>query len=229
MKKRGSITVEATIILPVYILLLAFLANFLSIFYVKLVVQSGLNAAATTIAQYCYAIDLTLGMENFTLSEEASKKADALAEGIEQLNTSARDMASVFDQTISIDAIPELIDKGSTFANSLTSVGKKLQGIKGTDVKNYLLTSAAETGGGLIVQAMVENYLDEMKINRGLIKGGIQYDMYILKDNTDLVVTACYLYSDNMFSIFMDEPFVIRQQVVVHPWIGGETKGLRGK
>lgn len=229
MKRRGSITVEATIILPVYILLLAFLANFLSIFYVKLVVQGGLNAAATTIAQYCYAIDLTLGMENFTLSEETSKKADALAEGIEQLNTSARDMASVFDQTISIDAIPELIDKGSTFANSLTSVGKKLQGIKGADVKNYLLTSAAETGGGLIVQAMVENYLDEMKINRGLIKGGIQYDMYILKDNTDLVLTACYLYSDNMFSIFMDKPFVIRQQVVVHPWIGGETKGLRGK
>ena len=229
MKRRGSITVEATIILPVYILLLAFLANFLSIFYIKLVVQGGLNAAATTIAQYCYAIDLTLGMENFTLSEETSKKADALAEGIEQLNTSARDMASVFDQTISIDAIPELIDKGSTFANSLTSVGKKLQRIKGTDVKNYLLTSAAETGGGLIVQAMVENYLDEMKINRGLIKGGIQYDMYILKDNTDLVLTACYLYNDNMFSIFMDKPFVIRQQVVVHPWIGGETKGLRGK
>lgn len=229
MKRRGSITVEATIILPVYILLLAFLANFLSIFYVKLVVQGGLNAAATTIAQYCYAIDLTLGMENFTLSEETSKKADALAEGIEQLNTSARDMASVFDQTISIDAIPELIDKGSTFANLLTSVGKKLQGIKGTDVKNYLLTSVAETGGGLIVQAMVENYLDEMKINRGLIKGEIQYDMYILKDNTDLVLTACYLYNDNMFSIFMDKPFVIRQQVVVHPWIGGETKGLRGK
>ena len=31
-----------------------------------------------------------------------------------------------------------------------------------------------------------------------------------------------------MFSIFT-EGFAIEQQVVVHPWIGGKTPGLRGK
>lgn len=229
MKRKGSITVEAAIIMPIYILLLAFLINFLSIFYIKLVVQGGLNNAATTIAQYCYAVDLTLGMENFTLSDETSQKADALADGIEQFSNSAQSLAGVFDKTFSFDTVPELINKGSGFAKSAKSLGGKLKGINGTDVKNYLLTSAAETGGGLIVQTMVENYLDEMKINRNLIDGPIQYDLYIMKENTDLVLTACYQYHDSMFSAFTDKPFVIKQQVVVHPWIGGSTDGLRKK
>lgn len=229
MKRKGSITVEAAIIMPIYILLLAFLINFLSIFYIKLVVQGGLNSAATTIAQYCYAVDLTLGMENFTLSEETSQKADALADSIEQFSSSSRDMASVFDKTFSFDTVPELIKKGVDFAKSAKSLGTKLRGINGADVKNYLLTSATESGGGLIVQEMVENYIDEMKINRNLIDGPIQYDLYIMKENTDLVLTACYQYHDSMFSAFTDKPFVIKQQIVVHPWIGGNTDGLRKK
>ena len=45
-KKRGSITVEAAIVLPFYILLLTFLANFLNIYYVHQVSSMASTAPA---------------------------------------------------------------------------------------------------------------------------------------------------------------------------------------
>lgn len=234
MKKgKGSITVEAAVIVPVYILLLVFLIRFLNIFYLQLVVQSGLNNAANTMAQYCYAIDLTLGMDNFTLSESTSGKVGELKSSVESFSSDTHTMATAFNDAFtgpfSLDELSNLIEAGKSFADSGKNLGNAVKAIDGETVKNYLLTSAGELGGGMIVQAMVENYLDEMKIDRGLIDGDIQYDLYITKPNNDLVLTACYRYRNADFSIFMDKPFVLRQQVVVHPWIGGSnSERLRG-
>ena len=122
----------------------------------------------------------------------------------------------------------ELISNGKNFASATTNLANKLKAVKGDDLVSYLLTTAGETGGGMIVESMVEDYLDQMKVNRNLLSGDIQYALYIDNSTNDLILKAAYCYNDPMFSIFT-EGFAIEQQVVVHPWIGGKTPGLRGK
>lgn len=227
-RKKGAITVEATLIMPFYILLLAFLINLLNIFYVKLAVQNGLNNAATTMAQYCYAIDLTLGMDKLAISDSTSQKAMQLADDIDDFSSSAQAMAQVFEKKLSVAMLEDMIDKGGEFLNSTKQLKNTLANIEGEDVANYLLTGGAELGGGFLVKIMVENYLDDMKISRAAIEGDIEYNFYVdASHNYDLVLTADYHYGDTLFSAFGADAFVVHQQVVVHPWIGGESDGLR--
>lgn len=226
---RGSITVEATIILPVYILLLVFVMNFLNMFYMRLVIQSGLNNAGTTIAQYCYIIELTVdgGMDNFTLDESTEDKVTNIGKSINNFMSSAETTLSIFNNGLSIDTLSQLVENGKNFLDAGKKLKSDLAAVEGKDIKNYLFTTAAETGGGLLVKVMVENYLDNMKVNRKLLDGNIEYEMYITNDTHDLVLIARYLYKNTTFSIFMDKPFYVEQQVVVHPWVGGETEGFR--
>lgn len=121
-----------------------------------------------------------------------------------------------------------MIDKGGEFLNSTKQLKNTLANIEGEDVANYLLTGGAELGGGFLVKVMVENYLDDMKISRTAIEGDIEYNFYVdASHNYDLVLTADYHYGDTLFSAFGADAFVVHQQVVVHPWIGGESDGLR--
>lgn len=155
-RKKGSITIETAIVLPFYILLLAFLINLLNIFYVKLAVQNGLNNAATTMAQYCYAIDLTLGMDKLALSDTTSQKATQLAGDIDDFSSSAQAMAQVFEKKLSVAMLQEMIDKGGEFLDSTKQLKSTLSNIEGEDVANYLLTGGAELGGGFLVKVMVK-------------------------------------------------------------------------
>ncbi len=227
-KKKGAMTVEAAIVLPLYILLLTFLVNFLNIYYLHTVVQHGLNSAASTLAQYCYAVDLTLGVENISLQEETSAKAQQLGDAINNFYDASTDALTLFNDGISLDNLGKLLDSGKTFINASSNLVSKVQGVTGEDVANLVLTGMVETGGGMLVEAMVDDYLDQMKINRDLLGGDIQYGLYITSDGRyDLILTAAYQYNDPLFALFTPG-FAIRQQAVVHPWIGGATPGLRG-
>lgn len=227
-KARGSMTVEATIVLPFYILLLLFLANFMNIYYLHQAVQYGLNNAGSVLAQYCYAVDQTIGMDKFSVSEQTQGKFSDIGSAMESFNSATQKAMSTFDDGITIDKLDELISNGKNFASATTNLANKLKAVKGDDLVSYLLTTAGETGGGMIVESMVEDYLDQMKVNRNLLSGDIQYALYIDNSTNDLILKAAYCYNDPMFSIFT-EGFAIEQQVVVHPWIGGKTPGLRGK
>ena len=226
--QKGSATVEAVIVLPIYLLVIVFLLNFLDIFYIRLAVQQGMNNAASTLSQYCYAVDRLVGMEKLTLSDETTEKAKALKEAVDDFGTSAKDAMGMFDKGISLGTLPELLEKGEAFVTDGKALASAVKNVGSEDIINYLLTSAVETGGGMLVEAMVDDYLDQLKINRNLLPGGIQYDLYVdgTDDRYDLVLQAEYVYDSPMFSAFFDG-FRIRQQVVSHPWIGGDTDGLK--
>lgn len=225
---RGSMTVEATIIMPLYILILMFLANFMNIFYLHQTVQYGLNNAGSVLAQYCYAVDKTVGMDKFVLSEDTQGKASEIGAAMEQFNSATQTAMNSFDGGITLDKLGELIDNGKAFASASSNLANKLRRVNGDDLVSYLLTTAGETGGSMIVKSMVEDYLDQMKVNRNLLGGEIQYALYVDQSSYDLILKASYCYNDPIFAIFT-EGFAVEQQVVVHPWIGGSTPGLRGK
>ena len=111
---------------------------------------------------------------------------------------------STFDDGITIDKLEELISNGKNFASATTNLANKLKAVKGDDLVSYLLTTAGETGGGMIVESMVEDYLDQMKVNRNLLSGDIQYALYIDNSTNDLILKAAYCYNDPMFSIFTE-------------------------
>ena len=91
-----------------------------------------------------------------------------------------------------------------------------------------MLTTTAESGTSLIVESIVEEYLTEMKVNRKMLDGDISYRVCMDDKTQDIVLIATYRYQSGMFSIFSDG-IDMRQVVVVHPWVGGETKGIRQK
>ncbi len=227
-RQKGSVTVEAVIILPLYLLTMVFLLNFLDVFYVRLAVQQGLNNASSTLSQYCYAVDKVVGIEKLTLDEGTSAKAQELAEAITGFTSSAKDTLSIFNEPLSLDSVGKAIEKGKSFVGASSNLVGAIKQVKGEDIVNYLMTSAVETGGGMLVEAMMDDYLDQLKINRNMLPDGIKYNLFV--DGTDgrydLVLQAEYVYDSPLFSVFIDG-FRVRQQVVAHPWIGGSTPGLR--
>ena len=228
MRTRGSITVEAAVILPFYILLLVFLANFLNIYYTHQAIQHGLHNAGNILAQYCYAVDLTVGMDSLTLSEETSDKIDEITSGVEEFSQSAQDTLALFEGPISLEILQQLVDNGKEFVNATGNLVEKFKDVSKDDVVNVLFSYGAQETGGFLVKLLVENYLDNLQVKRSNITGDIHYSMYISTDgNYNLVLQAAYTYNDPIFSVFT-EGFQIQQQVVVHPWIGGETPALRG-
>ena len=74
----------------------------------------------------------------------------------------------------------------------------------------------------------VDEYLTEMKVNRSMLDGGIRYRVCMDDETQDIVLIATYRYQSGMFSLFTDG-IDMRQVVVIHPWIGGKTQGIRQK
>lgn len=226
--QKGSITVEATIILPVYLLAILFIINFLNISYLQLTIQQGLNNAGRTLSQYCYAIDLTFGMDK--INQDADK-IDGKVEEVQGVVTDFKEItgtvAGIF-QEFSLDKLKELVNQGKAFLQSVKSMRSSLSQIKGQDVVEYLLTTGSEIGTSMLVEAIVDEYLTEMKVNRNMLDGTIRYRVCLSPEGEDLVLIATYRYQSGMFSLFTDG-IDMRQVVVLHPWIGGKTEGVRQK
>ena len=68
-RRKGAITVEAVIVLPLYILVILFIINFLNISFLQLAIQQGLNNAGRTLSQYGYALDVAVGIETINSNQ----------------------------------------------------------------------------------------------------------------------------------------------------------------
>ena len=227
---KGAVTVEAAIVLPLYILLLAFLINFLNIFHVRLVVQNGLNNAATLFTQYAYVTELANGGVE-AIGSVSEQDAAQFSRQIEAYAASAETMAKAYerelDAPLTRESAQTLVTEGRSFHDASDQIERVLERTDSDVIGSYFL-SAGGVINGATLQAEVESYLREMKVNRNLIKGDICYEIFLNPENGDLLLTASYQYSDALFSAFGARPFVVRQQTAVHPWTGGAANGLRG-
>lgn len=224
--QKGSITVEAVLILPLYTLIILFIIHFLNISYLQLTIQQGLNNAGRTLAQYCYAVDMTIGIEAIN-TNTLDAKVEPVKEAAEKFGTMTAGIGGLF-QEFSVERLGEMVEKGKDFADSAKKTADSLRSIQGKDVISYLLTTAAEGGSSLIVQSIVEEYLTEMKVNRSMLDGNISYRVCMDDTTNDIILIATYRYRSSMFSIFTDG-IDMRQVVAVHPWVGGATRGVRQK
>ncbi len=224
--RRGAITVEAVIVLPLYILVILFIINFLNISYLQLAIQQGLNNAGRTLSQYGYALDVAVGIETIN-SNQIDANVATVGPVVDTFQDMTGDIGELF-QDFSFDKVSSILSKGKQLGDQVKTMTSALGSISGKDVVSYLLTSGAETGMSMLVEHTVDEYLTEMKVNRSMLDGGIRYRVCMDDETQDIVLIATYRYQSGMFSLFTDG-IDMRQVVVIHPWIGGETQGIRQK
>lgn len=222
-------TVEATLTLPLFILVLLFIINFLNIFYLQLVIQQGLTHVGNTVGEYFYAVSLLADVNQFTMSESTSAKAAQLQSSISDVTDSAISTLGMLNDGVTLETLPQLVENGTQLYNSVIAVKASVGAINVDDVKGYLFASGIDAASGGIVKLLMDQYVEEMNINTNLLDGEITYHAFLLSEggNNDLVLMAVYTYKHNMFTVFFDK-IPMRQAVRVHPWIGGSTKGIRG-
>lgn len=141
-KVKGSLTVEATLVLPIVIITLLFIANILNICMVHLCMQQALNNVAKKTSQNSYIIYRFLGEEDYSsfINSLNSLSSDKSSDGIlpvtkfNDAQNSTKATIKVFEKaTHSFDgmALGNFIEKISTFIKNIKDLIDNLKATKG--------------------------------------------------------------------------------------------------
>lgn len=212
-KKRGSLTVEATLVFPLVIITLLFVANILNICMVHLCMQQALNNTAKKISQYSYLAYRIAGEKNFAsvldslnniddaysdFEGKATLAKDAVVEAQESLNISMESTANLlhtFDG-FSVLKITDYCEKLSENIDKFTEswFGKK------NEIENELpsdFSTDGTIGKFKNVQKSFSNLLESGKKN---IKSIIL--KFLIKTGTGLVLTPI---AENIFTSYTEK------------------------
>ncbi len=146
--QRGSIIVEATIILPIFIFVIFTILSIVDICYVQAKIAVAVNSASKEMSQYAYLYH-TLNLDEYLDSGEGGKSSDLL-KGFAKLLSEVSDKTSNFSEDISTmfstaenaalnDSLGSTIKDqgiGSNLASQL--VKKNLVAFKGDDADAFL-------------------------------------------------------------------------------------------
>lgn len=220
-RRKGVLTVEAAIVLPIFVMVMAFVLNIMQLFYFHLVMQQSLQNVALTLAQYGYVVERTIGLENLALQTETKNKEQEIITGVNAVIDEGRTMISLLSN-FTIDNLPTIMDSGGKFKDKAESLVNTIKGVDKETIVNYLLVSAMNEVGGDFVKWMIGDYLSEMGADTGAIDS-LEYQLIIETETKDMLLIVEYDYKVNF--IFTDT-LRFQQMVRVHPWVGGNTPGL---
>ena len=222
-KRRGSITVEASIILPIFIMVMVFVLNMMNLFYFHLVMQQAVSNVGRTLSQYGYVIDKTIGLDKLALSEETKATEGKLITNVDAMIKEAGSMATLLSGKLSLDTVVQVVESGKKFKGSLDDVVSALGDVKDNPemIVNYLLVSAMNGADDVFMKWMIGDYLTEAGAAVGNIDD-IEYAVYLEKGTKDIIFVVQYDYS-LPFAFFDD--LRLQQAMRVHPWVGGKTAG----
>ena len=220
-KRKGVLTVEAAIILPIFVMVMFFILSVMQLFYFHLVMQQALQNVGLTLSQYGYVIDRVVDLETFTFQDDTKQKEEALADGVNEVISEGRTMIALL-QDISIDKLGDIIASGTKFKEDAEKLIGTVESVEGEDIINYLLVSAMNNVGGEFVRWMIGDYLSAMGAENGTIQN-IKYDLFIETGTKDILLVVEYDYN---LPFFGEGDIRFQQMVRVHPWVGGNTPGL---
>ena len=117
-KNRGSLTVEATLVLPFVFISWLTIINFLNVYFVHTCIQQALNNTARRLSEYAYFIERTdiegTLVEAFDQTEDTEKKATELKDNTEEAYNSGK----------------ELIDNGKSLYDTIKESGNNIKSVK---------------------------------------------------------------------------------------------------
>ena len=222
--RDGVLTVEAAIVVPIFVMVMVFVLSFMQLFYFHLVMQQALHNVGATLAQYGYVIDRVTDIEKFALQDETKTTENDLVTGVDTVIKSGTEMVTLLKGGITLDNIGEIIQQGKDFGSDANSLVETLKSVNKDKVINYLLVSALNGADDVFVRWMVGDYLNAMQAQNGLIdEESIEYAFYVESGTKDFLLVVEYDYN---FPMFISQPIRIQQAVRVHPWVGGDTKGI---
>lgn len=223
-KKRGILTVEAAIVLPIFIMVMVFVLSMLKLCYFHLVMQQALQNVGLTLAQYGYVIDEVVvgGLETFTLQKQTKEAETEIATGVNKTIATGQDLIRLVEGGIRLDTIGEIITKGKEFKTDAEGLVNAVKQVDRTEVINYLLVSAMNGVAGEFVQWMIGDYLTAMEAKSETFQN-LEYELYIETETKDILLIVEY---DYVFDFFFTKPMRFQQMVRVHPWVGGSTEGV---
>ena len=286
---KGSLTVEATLILPFIFITWLYIINFLNIYLIHATVQQALNNTAKRVSEYTYLLERTnvtsslqdvfaktddtikkgndlrnnaedaynYGKETYENSKQIIKTAKSTAESAEAVYHNSAELLNGAtgsgDFSAKVESITEnaktvvtnltsgdlsfanikskVIDPAKSFGESVKATYEVLKSINGDNVKDYFLSELTNAGGGLLIGAFFNIYIDGLSMRTQDISymnfAGSKF--FYGKANNSMALIATYTYT-NPFSIRFLPGFTksqIRQTCVMNMWIGDENKDIR--
>lgn len=227
-KNKGSLTVEAALVYPVFLMVILTVINFLNIFYTHAVLQNGISVTANKIAEYGYAVKLLdPGFSKFNLKAETNEKATRIETALVDFTNKTSTAMTTISKGINIDNIKPIINDSKEFVEGATKLSEEISQVNSDDLLDYLVVSLVDGTSDMIIEAMTKKYLDDMKLNMSKITD-LDFSRSRIFDsssNYDITIVVTYKYNNPlMFKFFNDIDIV--QTVTVRPWIGGNKPGL---
>ncbi len=233
-RRKGVLTVEAAIILPVFMMVIFFVLSVMKLFYFHLVMQQALQNVGRTLSQYGYVVDELVGLESFTITKETQAAEEGLKQGVDTVIADSQELINYLGEKFTLDTLDAIIRKGGEFANHLEELGDTIESVKNDPkiIINYLLVSAMNEAGGEFVRWMIGDYLDSMQASNGTISN-LNYSLFVdaqgsagggVTGTKDIILVVDYDYS---LPFFFFDTVRIRQAVRVHPWVGGPGEGVK--
>lgn len=224
--RKGVLTIEAAIILPIFIMVMMFILSILKLFYFHLVMQQALQNVGSTLSQYGYVVNELIDIENFALNEKTKNAESGIVTSVDKFLDTGAELAVLVKGNLSLDNISTIISKGQTLMSDANAVVDAVKNAANKDIIiNYLLVSAMNGVGGYFVEWMTKDYVTAMGTETSVLQD-FEYAFYVEPGTKDFLLVVEYGYQ---FPMFIQKPIRIQQAIRVHPWIGGSnTEGLYG-
>ena len=138
-KEKGALTLEATLVFPIYIVAIMTIVSFLNIFYTQAVMQQALNHTATLISQYSYAIGKADDGKGLDFFIGAEKEQDNIKNDMKKVGDSAQVALGSIAGGISISELPTVTGNLGTFAGNIASLISDVQGLNKEKIASVIV------------------------------------------------------------------------------------------
>ena len=112
-KRRGSLTVEATLILPFVLISWLTIINLLNIYYMQTCIQQALNNTAQRLSEYSYLLYKTGYLEQasdiLNMDAGTTTNSSQLKTSVKSMSEHAKKIGEELQQ-FSISSVPTIID-----------------------------------------------------------------------------------------------------------------------
>lgn len=227
---RGSLTVEATLILPIVLISWFTIINLLNIYLLQAGIQQALNSTAQRISEYCYLLERVDMLDDvadiMNMSGTTTQKSSKLKESFNDMGTHAQKIGDELSN-FSISSIQTIVDEAHGFSESAQNAYEVLKNVTEEDLTDYFLSELSNVGGGTLMGLFVNQYISDLQINtRDLSELDYTKSKFLYGNDQEFTLVVTYTYHNPLSIKFFSE-VEMAQMVTMRPWVGDVGTGLK--
>ena len=217
-RKKGSLTVEATLVFPIYIMAILTIISLLNIYYTHAIVQQALNNTALQIAQCSYIVDKAGLIDTFDWTNSSVKEMETLKTTANETMEAVKNTMESFSDGFTIETMGNIIGNAQTLGDKVKTLSEQIKALEKDDWVALVVNIVLDGSGDKLAEVMVN--LDDMHLNRdNIIDVDFSMSKFYYNSNHDITLVVTYTYKNPFGIKFFDEVDIL-QTTTVHPWIG---------